>query len=976
MNHRKIKIILLIVVTSVISISVAGQELIIPRDSITIDFTGVDAIQNYYNIYWLSDNHDLPIDTIASEEYANKFQRLCTSSNDLQPGQTHWLRFQLRKTFDIHRIQDQFYCFPSLVFGTKNINHLYLRDSINQEWVKELGSYHLSSNERTLSYFHFWYFRSGIMDLPLANQETLTYYLKLEHSERTKIDRGSVFIMSRNQLARNGELVGFISVFILGIIGIMMIYSFGMFVLIQERSYLYYMFYCGCNLVYNIYSYQYFGEIISSTTLRFITYRVLAISGVFIPVGFLMFIRYYLDFKQYSPFWDTVYKWVSYVLGFVGCFYILIIMYDIDIFLYHPVLSFSETTVRISLIIPVILFIATLKTIITLPIKRKYFIITGGGFVLLAAVVAIFPLFRMDNFVTTFISSNFIVPFGQHLYTLTAICMTIETVIFAFGLAYRIKENEEEKQKAFLQLQQSETEKQISQLQKNKVEEVSQLKSKLYTNITHEFRTPLTVILGQAKEIQESGISNESDKAKAIQNSGERLLNLVNQILELARLEGGHIETTTVQDDIVPYISYLIDSFQSYAQQEQISLSFYSDKEAIVMDFDPEKIQRIITNLVSNALKFTPIYGKVHVQVEHQETTIQITVKDSGIGIKQEDLPYVFDRFYQVSEKSNRGQVGSGIGLTLVKELVEALEGQIEVNSTYGMGSTFVIRLPITNKAPQQSVNLKPLIQYIETNAVQTEKENLIDNKENTVLIIEDNQEVMQYIVSLLAPFYTIQRATNGEQGTAMAIEKVPDLIISDVMMPRKNGFEVCNELKQNIVTSHIPIILLTAKANLESKIEGIKKGADAYLPKPFDKQELLATIDTMLQNRRRVQQQFQQITSTAPTSSAPTPEQQFIQQVQEIILNQLDNDLFSPAFLASQLSISQSQLYRKLKAITGKSVALYIRSVRLQRAYELLKTTNLSIKEIAYDCGFSNPNWFAKAFRETFDKTPSEVRK
>lgn len=535
-----------------------------------------------------------------------------------------------------------------------------------------------------------------------------------------------------------------------------------------------------------------------------------------------------------------------------------------------------------------------------------------------------------------------------------------------------------------------------------KAEELRQLelgafKSRLYTNITHEFRTPLTVIMGMTDNIKGHSVEKE-----LILRNSENLLRLINQLLDLSKLDSGMLKVDAIQADIVSYLQYLTESFYSMAEEKKIRLTFYPEVKALVMDFDEEKIQQIIYNLLSNALKFTPKGGKVVLHLQEllvkDQAFLQIKVSDTGAGIAKEVLPLIFDRFYQSASQNGadaprKTYSGTGIGLALTRELVELMGGQLAVESELGAGTDFLILLPVQHQAGtvlkewrNHSVPIKesmatPLPVAENWVAAENEIPANQDADRATLLIIEDNYDVVTYIKLILQQDYQIEAAVNGQEGIDKAQQLVPDIIISDVMMPEKNGYEVCEALKTDERTSHIPIILLTAKATLEDRIEGLQGGADAYLVKPFAKQELLVQLKNLLALRKQLQEKYARaitftVTDDQLPAKAPTLEDVFLHKIEKAVEDNIDDTGLDVQTLCEVVNLSYTQFFRKMKALTGGSPTLFIRKVRLRKAVVLLKTTDLNISEIAYGVGFSDPNYFSRVFTEAFGVPPRSVRK
>ncbi len=534
-----------------------------------------------------------------------------------------------------------------------------------------------------------------------------------------------------------------------------------------------------------------------------------------------------------------------------------------------------------------------------------------------------------------------------------------------------------------------------------RLQELDTLKTRLYTNMTHEFRTPLTVIMGMIENIR--GHENER---KLIQRNSKNLLRLINQLLDLSKLDSGTMKMDVVQSDLINYLQYLTESFHSMAQERKIGLTFYSELPELVMDFDEVKVQHIIYNLLSNALKFTGEGGKVVLHASQTERNgqpfLKLKIQDTGIGIPEGQLAHIFDRFFQADNSSTRKGEGTGIGLALTKELVELMGGSISVESTQGKGTTFTLLLPVKLEANtpvangefQTSRSLAPeLVPSLPLAPSKEPPPGPLQRRGSVtsppplegaggrplLLLIEDNADVVTYIVGLLEKDYEIHTAPNGQAGIEKATELVPDIIISDVMMPEKDGYEVCETLKNDERTSHIPIILLTAKAEESDRIAGLRKGADAYLMKPFNKEELFVRLEKLLELRRALQRRYaatrNDIFSKNVISAEPTLEDIFLQKLQKTVLENLDDPNLGAEQLSRAVHLSPTQLYRKMNALTGEPPNALIRKIRLHRAMEMLKTTDLNISEIAYATGFNDPNYFSRAFHKEFGKAPSEYR-
>ncbi|HEY3384994.1 MAG TPA: ATP-binding protein, partial [Saprospiraceae bacterium] len=516
--------------------------------------------------------------------------------------------------------------------------------------------------------------------------------------------------------------------------------------------------------------------------------------------------------------------------------------------------------------------------------------------------------------------------------------------------------------------------------EKQRLVELDQIKNRLYTNITHEFRTPLTLIHGPVTQALSKNTVLEQKDIQSIHRQSERLQQLINQMLQLQKLEAGMLKPHYAYGEIIQVLRNLFGSFETWAKDKNISMLFSSSLQEVYMDFDQEKLTQIISNLVSNAIKHTPRGGKVAMVINPSSSAdfLLINISDTGTGISEEDLPYIFDRFYQ-SKRASSG--GTGIGLALVKNLTDLLGGQISVESKLDSGSTFKLSLPITKRThkPAEAV---PATE-VSVHEAHDEEINFITPQhvipgKPIVLIVEDHPEVLQYVASCLADEYTILSAKDGNEGLRLAYERVPDLIISDVMMPGKDGFELCNILKTDIQTSHIPIILLTGRGDHEAMMEGIGRGADAYVTKPFDPEELLLRVRKLLELRSTLSQYYRQHATTQNPETiqqSSAKENEFLQKIRAFVEEHLNDSRFNMDMLCHQMAMSHPQLHRKITALTGESTGKFVRSVRLAKALELLRHSDLTISEIAYETGFSEPGYFTKVFSKEFNSSPTEYR-
>ena len=514
---------------------------------------------------------------------------------------------------------------------------------------------------------------------------------------------------------------------------------------------------------------------------------------------------------------------------------------------------------------------------------------------------------------------------------------------------------------------------------------LDEAKSRFFTNITHEFRTPLTLLLGPAEQLlAEATQPAVRQHAALVQRNAQHLLRLINQLLDLSKLEAGHLALEPVSADVVPFVRGLVGSFESLAEQRGIGCVFATDQPALYLDFDPEKLEKVVYNLLANALKFTSGGGQVWVRLAQStapaaaaEEYLELTVRDTGRGIAPAHLPHVFDRFYQADSSDTREQEGTGIGLALTKELVELHGGSIALASQPGQGTTATVRLPVRHAAASAVLPpapLPPAPVAPAAGSAPVAAETLADELVR-VLVIEDNADVRAFVQATLAAHYQVLTAADGEAGVALACEQVPDLVLTDVMMPRLDGHGVCRALKQDERTSHIPVVMLTAKAGLDSKLEGLQTGADAYLPKPFHTAELLATIANLLHGRQQLQVAYRRGFAAPAGLGLPSLEQAFVARVQQVVEQHLDDETFDVEALGRQMALSRTQLHRKLKALLGQAPGDFVRSVRLTRAHALLVGGVGTVADVAYQVGYGNPSNFSTSFARHFGYPPSEAR-
>jgi len=527
--------------------------------------------------------------------------------------------------------------------------------------------------------------------------------------------------------------------------------------------------------------------------------------------------------------------------------------------------------------------------------------------------------------------------------------------------------------------------------------EMDQLKSHLFSNISHELRTPLTLIMSPLEEIlsDESGITYSRKTIRMMQRNTKRLLNLVNQMLDLSKLDAGSLKLELVQEDIVKFLRVLIISFASLAEKKLISFPYKLPDGKFITWFDPDKFEKIITNILSNAFKFTSEGGEVKCEVilhEQENELMEMIVSDTGIGIPSNEINNVFDRFHQVKSSDYKESGGTGIGLALTKELVELLHGEIDVRSKLGKGTTFTVRVPVGKDHLREEEFLLKKPHEIDAIDYSTYIEDIKDSEEigediyegsksedesPLVLIVEDHADIRTHLREKLEDSFRIMEANDGIVGLDKAIENIPDLILTDLMMPRMDGVEMCNKIKTDERTSHIPVIMLTAKAEEEDKLAGLETGADAYIIKPFSMKEVKLRVRKLIEQRNKLRDRFSREITLEPKDIAVTSvDEKFLQNTITVIEEYLKDNKFDVRMLQDEVGMSRMQLFRKLKALTDQTPSEFIRTIRLRRAAKLFEQNYGNVAEVAFEVGFNNLSYFAKCFKELFKEAPFDYGK
>ncbi|WP_343328680.1 hybrid sensor histidine kinase/response regulator transcription factor [Polaribacter staleyi] len=561
-------------------------------------------------------------------------------------------------------------------------------------------------------------------------------------------------------------------------------------------------------------------------------------------------------------------------------------------------------------------------------------------------------------------------------------CTVYGVLILSFLLSIISYFNLKSKQKAAVQIQ-------------KEVEEVNKLKLQFFTNISHEFKTPITLILNPVEELLESDINNEAflkSKLNIVKRNADSLLRLVHQLMEFRRIEVGETKLGATKSNIINFVREIVFSFKAIANKKDVTVSFECEVYQVDIWFDWDKLEKILNNLIFNAIKFTPEGGevkiiiskpsknKIHIESRDIKTEyLQIEVKDNGVGISKDELPYVFQRFYQVNQVKKDENKGSGIGLAIVKDLVDLHHGTIEVFSEEFNGTNFILKFPLGKEHLLSD-------EIIEINVSEPINEEELDleeklipegNNKSTVLVVDDNKDIRQLIKDGLSKNYNILEAEHGREALSISLKMIPDIVITDVLMPEMDGVELCHKIKTNIRTSHIPVIMLTALNSVEHKIKGLESGADAYLPKPFKMKLLCVRVGKLIESRDLMRKRFQTEKELTPEKvTLNSTDEAFLRKIMDFMEINMAKETYWVDELAFDMNTSRSTFFRKLKKLTGQSPNDFMRLIRLKRAMQLLEQNELPISQVSYMVGFSDPGYFGKCFRKVYGNSPSKFLK
>ena len=752
--------------------------------------------------------------------------------------------------------------------------------------------------------------------------------------------------------------------FMLGMFVLSIIINFYFFLVVKEQEFLYF---CLFLLVFSVQALCSLNGVFLRESPQLVLYLYIFSNSI---AGFILiqFVRHFLKTFQKFPAWD---KYLV-VFSFIQIFVLLFSGLSSAIFKTN-LSSISHLSENVDKLVYSIFLLVTLSLYV-----RNKDRITRLMIIALTPII----LLQLAAYVIAVITGTYSARFGSQdisgyesgfsraaLFVLI-LCYLWMMIFFTWVLFQRFSDLRKE-----LEHQES----------------LDHMKSRFFANISHEFRTPLTLIIGPIEDLlHDKNAQKFKEPLQYIHRNSKRLLQLINQLLDLSKLDTGNYKVDSTREDIIPFVKQIVHSFSSMADRKNILLETEVDprlkndlrNDVLNFYFDEDILEKILSNLLSNAFKFTPEGGSIIVSISLSEKNLlELKVEDTGAGIPPEKIPFIFDRFYQADDSHKKLYEGTGIGLALVKELVELHNGKITVESTLDRGTAFSCLFPFNKKMISPNDKTKIVINQ---NVIVSVEEEISENEERvniaglpTALVVEDQQDVRKYICSKLAENYTLIEAKNGREGFEIAKDQIPDIVISDVMMPETDGFELCRLLKTNDLTSHIPVILLTARAEDIDKLTGLETGADAYLIKPFNSKELLVRVHNLINLRNGLRKKFSNKLIVKPNEITVTSQDsRFMQRLLDTVEKHISDEKFSVEQLAVEFNMSPSQINRKLKAIINQSTAAFIRSVRMERAMKLLKNNEATIADVAYETGFTEPSYFSRVFKSYFGYPPSDIKK
>jgi signal transduction histidine kinase/DNA-binding response OmpR family regulator len=896
----------------------------------------IHSLTPYASIF-VDSSEELSVIDLTDKQHAPMFTPLTGYKGGFQSGQNYWLRIPVTSLSSIDHWW--FIIRPSIkeydYYARIDRMKFYQLDTLGQIIDSQQSGVSIPKSQKKLQ------MAAGFTGADLSLPAHQAQFLFIQLSQDFNGEPFNINIELRNPSTGIPESQFSSLLFTLsGIAFVMGLLSLFFFLFIREKAYLYFFIY----LLFLSLHYLILHPALPFTD-KFIPWAPLLTSHFFVLftmggfIMFMMFGRHFINLPVLSPKTDY---WLMMLLRVWG------ILVAVNIL---AMIFMKRTLTEGYSFLPVLISIGFIVRFAFFKNTLARFFVVGAGWLLIWTLTGMLFVERMLE-----IGIN-PWPIGQ----------VGQMLIYLAGIAYKIRINEHEKAEA------------------QRIREMDGIKSRFFANISHEFRTPLTLIRGLLQQItgnhapSNGTIMVQPRQLQTMQRNADRLLELVNQLLDLSRLDSGKMKLQIIRGDILQILKTLSHAFDSMAERKQIHYHIHFPEQTPIAFFDKDKLEKIFTNLLSNAFKYTPEKGMVSVNVEMIGGRLRITVEDTGPGIAKKELDKVFDRFYQSEGNEDKG---SGIGLALVKELVELYKGQISVSSEPGKGSQFRVSLPVERSAFSD--------QEMVFGEWHSKDEELIMNSDDgeashvreaqkaqlpLLLVVEDNTDLRQFIRETMEQAFHVIEAPNGKDGFERAVNEVPDIIISDVMMPGIDGFTLTARLKKDERTSHIPVILLTAKAGQQHKVEGLETGADDYLTKPFEARELLVRSQNLIDQRKLLRQKFAGQLQIRPSEIvADSVDVHFLAKVMETIEQHMSSESFGVEELAQEIAMSRSQLHRKLVSLIGKSPSELLRQTRLIRAKELLQKKAGTPAEVAYQVGFNSHSYFSKCYKEEFGINPSEV--
>ncbi|MEO6720389.1 MAG: ATP-binding protein [Ferruginibacter sp.] len=788
----------------------------------------------------------------------------------------------------------------------------------------------------------------NLFPIVLRTGEPITVYWRIQRTKNFVAPQFHFALQHKNFITPTSHIdkhinAANVAVLYLGMMSILFIFGLVFLLISRQKTFIWFTLLAACLGLHilllhpaNYLTYWFFAE---HPVLQF--HAFIWLIGLF-NISVLMFIRAFVNTRKLLPVWNKIILGLVFFIGSLALTQSILLEvnphFELPFFIY--LLAFMSS-----------LFIG-LRLVFAKNIFAQWM---GGALLWLFSFQVLGILWNQQLLPAWFFNPWVIAQVGM-------------MIIIFFALAYRFKRSAKEKAEA------------------DKVMEMDKIKSRFFANISHEFRTPLTLIQGPLQQIEEITNAKEGTvdvpvrHIKTMRRNTDRLLELVNQLLDLSKLDSGKMKLQIIKGDLIQLLKALTGSFESMAERKSIHYHVHFPEQTSIVFFDKDKLEKIVSNLLINAFKYTPEHGTVAVTVDIEDGRLRFAVEDNGPGIPKKELDKIFDRFYQVEGTEDKG---SGIGLALVKELADLYRGQISVSSEPDKGCRFKVSLPIDKNLFRENEFI-----YGEWQADASFINRPVEDKETVavkesmqshlplLLIVEDNKDLRVFIKEIVQQYYQVSEAANGKEGLEKAITEVPDIIVSDVMMPVMDGFAMAEKLRKDERTSHIPVILLTAKAGQQHKLEGLETGADDYLTKPFDARELLLRIQNLVNQRKLLRKKFAGDISLKPSEIAVTSaEEMFLNKVLQAVEKNMGKEAFGVEELAKEVAMSRSQLHRKLIALTGQAPSEILRNTRLLRAKELLQKRAATPSEVAYQVGFNSHTYFSKCFKEEFGISPGEVK-